>query len=170
MLWAMLADYYAVERSSLVDEATRMLRGDRMTAEDVVQASFLRLLARTSTDMCTYTSAIHAIVRTTMQNVIRDMWRRRQHRKDYERCMADARCGEGIDDVFAMCSAHQINELLEQRIARMDTAVAQVMRMNIVEGKAVSEIAKELDMKYKTAENRLQTGRRQLRSYIRRVV
>ena len=52
----------------------------------------------------------------------------------------------------------------------MDSTVARVLRMNIVEEKPVSEISDELQMKYKTVENRLQAGRRQLRSYMRRAV
>ena len=74
------------------------------------------------------------------------------------------------DDVFSVCSAQQITELLEHRLDRMDDGVAQVMRMNIVGGMAVSEIAKELDIKYKTVENRLQVGRKRLREYLKKVV
>ena len=74
------------------------------------------------------------------------------------------------DDVFSICSARQINELLEQRLTRMDSMVARVLGMNIVEEKPVSEISDELQMKYKTVENRLQAGRRQLRSYLKRAI
>jgi DNA-directed RNA polymerase specialized sigma24 family protein len=52
----------------------------------------------------------------------------------------------------------------------MDDTVAKVLRMNVIEEKAVSEIAEELQMNYKAAENRLQTGRRQLRNYMKKAI
>ena len=167
-----LTQYYTAERQSLVGEATRLLRGDRMTAEDVVQATFLRLLTHHSVNSLTRelvnSSSIKAVVHTTMLNLLRDLWRRRRCEQDYEHQMATAPPWmRQTDDVFSVCSAHQISELLEHRLARMDSTVARVLRMNIVEEKPVSEISDELQMKYKTVENRLQTGRRQLRSYMK---
>lgn len=166
-----LTQYYVAERQSLVEEATRLLRGDGMTAEDIVQNTFLRLLSLITSPSSLVTSNLPALVHTTMLNLLRDLWRRRCYEEDYEHYLATAPSWmRQADDVFSVCSASQINELLEQRLARMDKSVAQVLRMNIVDGKAVSEISKELDVKYKTVENRLQSGRRQLRSYMRKAV
>ena len=171
-----LTQYYVAERQSLVEEATRLLHGDRMTAEDIVQTTFLRLLTRpnSSTPQLPNSSTpqlLNSLVHATMLNLLRDLWRRRQYEQDYEHQLATAPPWmRQADDVFSVCSAHQITELLEHRFARMDSTVARVLRMNIVEGKPVSEISDELCMKYKTVENRLQTGRRQLRSYMKRAV
>lgn len=163
-----LTEYYAANRQSLVEEATRLLRGDRMTAEDVVQTTFLRLLTLPNFQLPTLLSSL---VHTVMLNLLRDLWRRRRREQDYEHELAAAPPWmRQADDVFSVCSARQITELLEQRLARMDSTVARVLRMNIVEEKPVSEISDELQMKYKTVENRLQAGRRQLRSYMRRAV
>lgn len=167
-----LTDYYAANRQSLVDEATRLLHGDVMTAEDVVQTTFLRLFAQLSSPRLPIISTpqlLNSLVHTTMLNLLRDLWRHRQHRQEYERQIT-INGGKYADDTFSVCSAHQITELLEHRIARMDESVSQVLRMNIIEEKAVSEIAEELQIKYKTIENRLQTGRKQLRSFIRKAV
>ena len=167
-----LTQYYVAERQSLVEEATRLLRGDRMTAEDVVQTTFLRLLnSPTPHLLLAPQSSLPALVHATMLNLLRDLWRRRRYEQDYEHQLATAPSwARQADDVFSICSAHQITELLEHRLARMDSTVARVLRMNIVEEKPVSEISDELQMKYKTVENRLQAGRRQLRSYMRRAV
>ncbi|MBR3479761.1 MAG: sigma-70 family RNA polymerase sigma factor [Prevotella sp.] len=168
-----LTQYYVAERQSLVEEATRLLRGDRMTAEDVVQTTFLRLLNSTTPHLSLHAphSSLPALVHATMLNLLRDLWRRRRYEQDYEHQLATAPSwARQADDVFSICSAHQITELLEHRLARMDSTVARVLRMNIVEEKPVSEISDELQMKYKTVENRLQTGRRQLRSYMKRAV
>ena len=170
-----LTEYYAAGWQSLVDEATRMLRGDRMTAEDVVQTAYLRLLSHLSSSpsVCRHVtpSTVKALVLATMFNLMRDLWRRRQHEQDYERQLSAAPPWmRQTDDVFSVCSAHHIAELLEQRLARMDDSVARVVRMNVFEGKGVGDIAKELDMKYKTAENRLQAGRKQVRELIRKAL
>ena len=165
---AILTEYYVAERQSLVEEATRLLHGDRMTAEDVVQTTFLKLLSLLPSHSSLLTPNL---VHTTMLNLLRDLWRRRRREQDYEHQLATAPpWARQADDVFSVCSARQITELLEQRLARMDSTVARVLRMNIVEEKPVSEISDELQMKYKTVENRLQAGRRQLRSYMRRAV
>ena len=167
---AILTEYYAAERQSLVEEATRLLHGDRMTAEDVVQTTFLKLLSIPTLNSQLSTPPF-AIVHVTMLNLLRDLWRRRRREQDYEHQLATTPPWmHQADDVFSVCSARQITELLEQRLARMDSTVARVLRMNIVEEKPVSEISDELQMKYKTVENRLQAGRRQLRSYMRRAV
>ena len=161
---ALLTEYYSAEWQTLVDEATRLLHGDRMTAEDVVQTTFLRLLTQHAI------ANTPVLVRVTMLNILRDLWRRRRHEQDCERRLAASPiCHGQTDDVFSICSARQITELLEHRLARMEKSVAQAMRMNILEGMAVSEISETLSARYKTIENRLQTGRRQLRSYMRRV-
>ena len=167
-----LTQYYVAERQSLVEETTRLLRGDRMTAEDVVQTTFLRLLNSTTPYLLlAHHSSLPALVHATMLNLLRDLWRRRRYEQDYEHQLATAPSWvRQADDVFSICSAHQITELLEHRLARMDSTVARVLRMNIVEEKPVSEISDELQMKYKTVENRLQAGRRQLRSYMKRAV
>ena len=169
-----LTQYYAAERQSLVEEATRLLHGDSMTAEDIVQNTFLRLLSHLSSNSSTCQlvnpSTIPALVHTIMFNQLRDLWRHRQHRQDYEHSVAINAGAAFADDVFSVCSARQISELLEYRMARMDESVAQVLRMNILEEKSVSEIADELDIKYKTIETRLQAGRKQLRNYMRKAV
>lgn len=169
-----LTQYYAAEWQSLVEQATRMLQGDRMTAEDVVQTTFLRLLnylTSSSSPRLVTESGIPALAQHTMRNLLRDLWRRRHYQQEYEHQLAAAPpWAAQADDVFAICSAQQMTELLEQRLARMDNEVAKVLRMNILEEKTVAEISKVLDTKYKTVENRLQTGRRQLRAYMRKAV
>ncbi len=147
-----------------------------MTAEDIVQTVFLRLLSRfssvaDSSDLMPQLSTLPALAHTIMHNLLRDNWRHRHHERDYEQRLSAAPPWlRQSDDVFSVCSARQITELLEQRMARMDHQVARVLRMNIVEGKGVSEISDELNMKYKTVENRLQAGRRQLRRYVKHAV
>jgi len=173
---AVLTHYYATSWQSLVEEATRLLRGDRMTAEDIVQTVFLRLLSRFSSvadnsDLMPQLSSLPALAHATMHNLLRDLWRHRRYEQDYEHRLATAPPWlSQTDDVFSVCSARQITELLEYRMARMDSMVGRVLRMNIVEGKPVSEISDELNIKYKTVENRLQAGRRQLRSYMKHAV
>lgn len=165
----LLAQYYAEQRQALVDQATCLLHGDRMAAEDVVQTTFLRLLSMSHPCQFRFNS-VAALVHTTMLNLLRDLWRRRQHRQAYERNLTIDMGMAHADDVFSICSASQITELLEHKLARMDDTVANIVRMNLFKEKPVSEISETLGIKYKTIENHLQTGRRQLRQYLRKVV
>ena len=162
-----LARYYAEERQSLVEMATKMLQGDGMTAEDVVQTTFLRLL---TSDRIISAITLPALTKTTMLNLLRDIWRKRLHEKDYEHTLALEWRRTASDDVFSVCSASQINSLLEMKMARMEDSVGRILRMNIIEGKAVSEISEELNTKYKTVENKLLYGRKQIRKYLRKVI
>ena len=90
------------KRMSLVEEATRQLQGDRMTAEDVVQTTFLKLLIRFPLithrpALITQHSSLIALVRTTMFNILRDLWRRRRHEQEYERQPSNEELAEMID-------------------------------------------------------------------------
>lgn len=163
----LLARYYAEQRHHLVEIATRWLQGDIMTAEDVVQTTFLRLL--TSERMISAIT-LPALTKTTMHNLLRDIWRKREHEKDYEHTLSIEWRRKASDDVFSVCSASQINSLLEKKMAKMEDSVGRVLKMNIIEGKAVSEISEELNTKYKTVENKLLYGRKQIRAYLRKVI
>ncbi|MCR5680005.1 MAG: sigma-70 family RNA polymerase sigma factor [Prevotella sp.] len=160
----LLAEFYATHREELVETTTRLLRGDRMTAEDMVQAAFLKLLAPA---MAICSSTLPALVSTILRRQVLDLWRRRQHEHEHEHYVKMHANGTvSGEDIFSVCSARQITELLERRMARMDTQQARILRMNLYEGKPVSEISQETGIKYKSVEYQLSLARKQLRRYI----
>ena len=160
----LLAEFYTAHREELVVMATCLLRGDRMTAEDLVQNAFLKLLAQ---DMTICPSTLSSLVSTVIRRQVLDLWRRRQHENEHEHyVLMRANGTTSDDDIFSVCSARQIMELLELRLARMATQQARILRMNLYEGKPVSEISQETGIKYKSVEYQLSLARKQLRQYI----
>ena len=67
-------------------------------------------------------------------------------------------------------SVQEINQVLERGIARLDDNKRAIYCMNIFEGMQVSEIAVKLDVKYKNVEKRLGAARKEIRSYMRRML
>ena len=63
-----------------------------------------------------------------------------------------------------------MRSLVGQRISQMKEATARVMQLSILGECPVSEIAQQLGIDYKAVENRLQSGRKQLRPYVRQLL
>ncbi|MBQ7511943.1 MAG: sigma-70 family RNA polymerase sigma factor [Prevotella sp.] len=162
-----LADYYQLHREELLAFTTKHLQGDRMTAEDVVQNTFLRLLTGIQ---LTTTVTLPALAYTTLRHLLTDVWRHRQclHRLE-EQYTVYASSFRG-DDVFGRCYISQVTDLLNRRIDRLSDNCARVMRLSMLEERPVSEIAELLAMKYKTVENHLLVGRKTIRPGIKRLL
>jgi len=159
--------YYRQHHEELVGYATKQLQGDRMTAEDVVQATFLRLL--TGQQLITAIT-LPALVHTALRNQLTDYWRHNQRRQRFESQYSIYATEYSRNDVFTHCSTRQVTGLLERRISRLGDNCARVMRLSIFEECPVSEIARQLSMNYKTAECHLLTGRKVIRPYARRLL
>lgn len=161
-----LTAFYSKHREELVEHATRFLHGNRMEAEDVVQNVFARLMRG---NVLISTVTINGLVQTTMRRMLFDLWRRHQHVFDHERRLMSEDITM-VDDVLSACSASQLNELLEKKMAQLAPATAKILRLSLFDEKPISEIAGEMDINYKTAEYQLATGRKALRQYIRKVI
>ena len=74
------------------------------------------------------------------------------------------------NEMFSVCSAAQITQLLEQQVAAMSPNTAAIISMSLWEEKSVADISRELDINYKTTENNLLRARKQLRSYLDRIL
>jgi len=160
---SLIACYYTEHLQELVVFATNALHGDRMAAEDMVQTVFEKLLVITQPIL---PDSLKALVYTMLRRQICDFWRRRQNEQLYEQTVRFTQ-PTTTNETFSVCSAHQINELLEHKLARMAYSASSVLRLHLYEGLSVSEIAQRLDINYKAAENRLGAGRREVRSYLR---
>lgn len=162
----MLKSYYLQHRTELVNYAAKVLQGDRMAAEDVVQDTFLRLL---TTQQLLTPVTLPALVYTALRNRLTDLHRHRQCRHRLETQYAIYAADRTVDD-FTRYSACQMRTLVGQRISLMKETTACVMQLSILGECPVSEIAQQLGIDYKAVENRLQAGRKQLRPYVRRLL
>lgn len=141
--------------------------GRRDVAEDLVQDAFVRLLQPGRVIM---PAALPSLVYTTLRHLISDYWRRRRTREEFEHAIvASPASAASALSPATVYNAHEIARLLEQGIARLSTTQQRVYRLSIYDGKAVSQIAVELQLNYKTTERHLGTARRQVRDYIRRM-
>lgn len=154
--------YYSDNRKVLVDYVCRQLQGNRLTAEDMVQETFLRLCSR-----CHLINAISlpAFCHTTLRHLIIDHWRKKAVRSDYEH---ELQSGHQEPEAFSVLSIQEINRSLEHSMARLDPCSRDIIRLSIVEGHKVSEITTELHLKYKTVENKLGAARKMIRHYVTR--
>lgn len=136
--------------------------------EDIVQNVFLRLL---QIDKMISPVTLPCLVYTVARNLICDNWRRYNYRHQFEHildgrsrsCLAD-------DDTESVYSSQEINEILEQGIARLTGNMRTVYKLNVYDGMQVKEIAMKLDMKYKSAERQLGAARKEVREYVKQML
>ncbi len=158
-----IGKYYSDNRNVLIDYVCRQLQGDRITAEDMVQETFLRLCSRCH---LINTTTLPAFCYTTLRHLVIDHLRKKAVRSD---CEHELRLGNQTPEVFSVLSIQEINRSLEHSIARLDPCSRDIIRLSIVEGRKVSEITNELHMKYKTVENKLGLARKMIRNQVSRL-
>lgn len=160
----LLAEYYGAHLEEL-----RQFVGARTNfayeTEDIVQNVFLKLL---ESDKIITPITLPCLVHTVARNLIFDYWRHHSCRQEHEhqllRNFLDA------DSAETVYSAQEVNELLERGIAQLSDPQQRVYRLNIYEGKKVSDIACELSMNYKGVERNLGNARKHIRQYMRRML
>lgn len=136
--------------------------------EDIVQNVFLRLL---QIDKMISAITLPCLVYTVARNLICDNWRRYQYLHRFEHVIeSSGKSCLAKDDVETIYSVHEINEILEQGIARLADKNRTVYKLNLYDGLQVKEIALKLDIKYKSAERRLGTARKEVREYVRQML
>lgn len=157
-----IADYYAAHADELRAFVAARTAG-AAPADDIVQDVFLRLLL---SDKLISTVTLPALAMQVARNLIIDHWRRTSTAQAYERLVA----ASADTEPQAVYSTDGIHELFERGMARLTPAQRGVYRMNIVDGMRVSEISKTLNINYKSVENRLGAARKEMRSYMRRML
>ncbi len=160
----LLAEYYSLHYEELKQFVGARI-GFAYETEDIVQNIFVRLL---NTDKMITPITLPCLVYTVAHNLIRDYWRHKQKIDEWEHTL---QCTpNGVDNsTESIYSVQEVNALLERGIARLTETEQRIYRMSIYEEKKVSEIAVELQMKYKGVERRLGTARKQVRNYIKRM-
>lgn len=160
---SIIAEYYSLHYDELkAFVASRIQYAE--DCEDIVQNVFLRLLRM---DKMITTITLPCLVYTVARNLIFDYWRHKRKVEEYEHTISkDGWQKEYIQDTESVYSAQEIYRLLENGIAQLTANQQKVYRMNIFEGKQVSDIAMELHINYKSAENRLGAARKQIRGYM----
>lgn len=156
-----IQDYYTRNHQLLVLAA---LKGhlSLADAEDIVQDVFVRLL--TSKRMINEIT-LPALAYCTLQNLLRDRWCHLNHVRQHEAHVLHT-ASRSTDNAASLASIHETEQLLQQGMAMLDERSCKIYRMNLEEGKQVSEIAECLQIKYKTVENWLGAARKKIRHYM----
>lgn len=164
--YSIVAAYYAKHYDEIKSfVASRTIQS--IETEDIVQNVFLRLL---QIDKMITPVTLPCLTYTVARNLIVDYWRRKKCLEEYEHfiCRGDWQT-KYIEDAESVYSVHEIEAFLEKSMARLSEKQSRVVRMNILEGMPVREIAQKLDINYKNAENRLGAARKEVRNYMRKV-
>lgn len=163
----LITDYYVRHYDELCGYVGSRLSFAEET-EDIVQNVFVRLLQM---DKMITPVSLPNLVYTIARNLIFDYWKHCRYVEEYEHFISkgDVR-SLVVDDAESVYSANEITELLERGVARLTTKQRAVYRLNVMDGLQVSEIAIKLHINYKNAENRLGAARKQVRSYMRKML
>jgi RNA polymerase sigma-70 factor (ECF subfamily) len=163
--YSIIADYYSQHYEEVLGFVSkRMMYAEG--AEDIVQNVFVRLLR---TDKMITPITLPCLVYTTARNLLIDYWRHHQSVEEYEHFIVQQGVSDDLD-VASVYSAVEITEILERGIARLTDHQRTIYRMNIYEGKKVSEISETLHLTYKSVESRLGIARKEIRQYMKRML
>ena len=163
----LIADYYSQHYDELKAFVGARLHYAKET-EDIVQNVFVRLLC---IDKMITPITLPCLVYTIAKNLIFDYWRHRQCVEEYEHFICKSEWqGKRVQDTESLYSAQEITEILERGIARLGEKQRAVYCLNIFDGLQVSEISTQLHLNYKNVENRLGAARKQVRSYVKRML
>lgn len=165
---SLIAEFYTEHYDELKSfVASRLQYADE--TEDIVQNVYLRLL---QFDQMITGSTLHSLVFTIASNLIKDFWRRKMCYEKYVHYVStSAQYGRpSQEDGASVYSVQEVNELLERGIARLAATQSRIYRMSLFEGKRVGEIAKELNLNYKCAEQRLGAARKEMRQYMKKAL
>jgi len=160
-----IAHYYALHHEELLGFVAKRLQY-AAEAEDIVQDVFVRLLR---SDKMITPVTLPCLVYTIARNLIFDYWRHKKIADEYEHYIVKIKSGN-LTDAASVYGVAEITEILERGIARLNDRQRIVYRMDVFEGKKVSEISRDLNQNYKSVENRLGCARKEVRRYVKRML
>lgn len=161
-----VAEYYSQHREEVLAFVMKRI-GNLDDSEDIVQTIFLRILC---TDKMISEVTLPCLVYTVARNLTTDYFRRRSKAVEYEHYVVGCPFGSDCQSESSVYAAADIIEALEYGMARLDEHKRTIYRMNVIEGMKVGEISKCLDENYKSVENRLAVARREVRTFMRRML
>lgn len=157
----LLSDYYQKNLTEMRRFAMKIVKDD-FIAEDIVQDCFVRLL---NINEGIIERSLPALVHKTLRNLCFDYVRRVSYNR--EACQGLASTQVTWHNMESEIYARDISEKLEEGISTMSKRYQMIYRMNVYEGKKVSDITETLGLSYKVTENCLGRARAAMRSFMR---
>lgn len=158
----MIADFYAVYQSELVNYATIRL-GNREESEDLVQDVFVKMM---TFEGIINEATIKSFAFTITANKIKDVLRRRIFRRQMEE---SKKYEMELQHTSAerMTEYHETLRIVNEHIDSLSPSCAKVYRMSLFGDMTASDIANELNVSKRTVESQLFTSRKQLRAMMK---
>ena len=162
----LIEQYYRLHRDELLTFASSRLGGDAMTAEDMVQELFLRLLSQSQPLL---EASLHGMVYTSLRHLLNDYYRRRAHQTDYEQQLLYAEPSAPVSADMRV-AVRDINEAVEHGLLRVADNCRTLYRLHIYDGMKTAEIVQLTGQSYKSVEYCLGLARREVRRSLRRTI
>ena len=163
--YSLIEQYYRCHFEELKAFASKHL-GYADIAGDMVQTVFLRLL---SSQKMISTVTLPCLVYTSLRHLICDYWRRKRHYDEYEHDIRQ--CGaSGTTSSESVYSVAEINAMLERGMERLSDKQRKVYQLSVYDGMKVADICQTLQLNYKCVESRLGQARKEMRTYMRRML
>ena len=163
----LIAEYYRLHLGELRAFVAKCTGGSA-ESEDIVQNVFLRLL---NSGKMISAITLPCLVFSIARNLVADYWRHHKSVVQHETYVR-MHVGESnpADEPSSVDAPAEITELLERGMARLSPKSRHIYAMNVMEGMRVAEISDTLGETYKSVENRLGAARKEIRSYMRRML
>ena len=163
----LIEQYYRLHRDELLTFASSRLGGDAMTAEDMVQELFLRLLLQSQPLL---EASLHGMVYTSLRHLLNDYYRHRAHQTDYEQQLLLYAEPSAPATADMRVAVRDITEAVEHGLLRVADNCRDLYRLHIYDGMKTAEIAQLTGQSYKSVEYSLGLARREVRRSLRRTI
>lgn len=137
--------------------------GNREDAENLSQDVWIKIL-EAKVDVCAETalSYLYRVASNLINDYLRRLYVRLDSREEIERNYADQQPLTPAQNAMAC----ELAALEEQRVECLPTQRRIIYIMSRFEDRSVSDIASELSLSFRTVENHLRMGRRDVRDFI----
>lgn len=159
-----IADFYSAYQAELVNYTVIRL-GNREESEDLVQDVFIKLM---DFDGMINEATIKSFAFTITSNKIKDHLRRRIFRQKMEE-HTKYEMQLQHTSVERVAEYHETLRIVNENMEKLTPSCAKVYRMSLFEGKAIGEIAEELNISKRTVESQLFTSRKQMRTMMKAI-
>ncbi|MDY3848030.1 MAG: sigma-70 family RNA polymerase sigma factor [Prevotella sp.] len=157
-----ISDYYHRNLAEMQNFAMRIVK-NQVVAEDIVQDTFLRLLA---TKEIIIERSLSPFVHKMIRNQCIDYLRRTKYHQLVFQQLALA--STSWNNIESEVYAKELKEAIDEGITLMPKHYQNIYQMSIYEGKKVAEITATMGISYKATENYLGRARAAMRSYLRK--
>ncbi len=161
----LIADAYRAYRDSGIKYIFSKI-GNNKQAEDLVQDAFVRLMEYRQ---MLREDTVKAMFFTVLRNLLYDYLRRFYKQQEITAYLYDHTINH-TDEPESTIVAEDLETLEKKKLNELPTKRRMVYMLSRYEDKTIVDIAEEMGIALRTAENHLRMGRKEVREYIRQCI